>query len=122
MLKAINGWRAPMIVAPAGGQAGRAKIGRALGAGEQSLASRLHTRPAAHLPGSCVRGAGGFFIQVDRHFQRSNPFAQPAGHFHAFLHGDVADRHKRHHIGGAQAGMLAGVLVQVDQAAAVRMA
>ena len=44
----------------------------------------------------------------------AHPAAQAAGHLHALLHGHVADRHKRHHIGRAQARVLAGVLVEVD--------
>ena len=59
---------------------------------------------------------GGFLVQVDRDAQLAAHAApQAAGDLHAVRHAHARDGHERHHVGGADAGVLAGVLVQVDQ-------
>ena len=59
---------------------------------------------------------GGLFIQVDRDAKLlADALPQAAGDGHTFRHADTRDGHEGHHIAGADARVLALVLVQVDQ-------
>ena len=94
----------------------RAEIRVALGVDTHFFFQRFILAAADVLQVLALRAGGGLFIQVDRDVQLgADPLAQPAGDQHAFRHADVPDGDKWHDVCGADAGVLAGVLVQVDQ-------
>ncbi len=63
-----------------------------------------------------LRAAGSFLVKIYRDPQLfSHPASKSLRYLDAFLHAAARDRHKWHHVCGADARVFAPVLVQVDQ-------
>ena len=55
-------------------------------------------------------------VEIDRDIQlAADPLTQPAGHGHTFRHLNPGQRDEGYHVGGTQARVGAGMLVEVDQ-------
>ena len=72
---------------------------------------------------AAVLTRGGLLVEVDGDAQLpTDPLPHPTGHGHALLHGHAAEGDEGHHVGRADAGMLALVLRHINELRRLRHA